>query len=264
MHPNLNMLSDLFKTVRQMQAIKQSEIAEYLGISQSSIAKFETGIAALNIERLKKVASYLSINPDFLENEHANPFKSEEPIKMFLPTRFTVKIDFSLIYFIVESNYKVDLLFLSPNAFFIGKLTKDTVFEYPIYAIVLRDQDDNMFIFRRKEKSYLNAAITGEKHLEVELNKLAKEYDKIIRISTVEIDKKTYNKIQAWDDLTRDDLIPLFNNDIINKLCREKNITFDKIVEYSKSFDELCSQYNISIDDIKVIVKEHFQKRHKN
>ena len=234
------MINEFFKSVREMQGLKQGDIAKLADISQSSIAKFESGASTLSLDTLRVIAPLISVNPEYIENERANPFKSKKLIKMFLPTRLAFRIDFSLIHSLIEVNKKLDFLLLSPNVLFIDKITKDTVFGTPIYAIVIKDQDNNMFIFRRKEKSVLSAAITGEKKLEIELKELAGKEGKIVHFTTREIDKTVYSRIQSWDDLSRKDLESLFKKDIefielgrkLVDICGRKNIPLDLVVQY--------------------------------
>ena len=234
------MINEFFKSVREMQGLKQGDIAKLADISQSSIAKFESGASTLSLDTLRVIAPLISVNPEYLENERANPFRSNKLIKMFLPTRLAFRIDFSLIHSLVEVNKKLDFLLLSPNVLFIDKVTKDTVFGTPIYAIVIKDQDNNMFIFRRKEKSVLSAAITGEKKLEIELKELADKEGKIVHFTTLEIDKTVYNRIQSWDALSRKDLEPLFKKDIefielgrkLADICGRQDMRPDLVLEY--------------------------------
>lgn len=237
------MLNDFFKTVREMQGLKQSDIAKNLQITQSSIAKFESGASTLGQDTLYRMAKLISINPEYLENKSANPFKSNKLIKMFLPTKLALTVDFSFIHSLVEINRKLDFLFLSPNILFIDRITKSTVFGTPIYAIVVKDQDHNMFIFRRKEKSVLSAAITGEKKLEIELKGLAEIEEKILLFTTREIDKHLYNKIHSWKELSREDLEPLFRKDIehldlgkqLDEICGKIHIHPDAVLQYLES-----------------------------
>ncbi len=227
------MLNELFKHAREMQGKKQSEIAGGAGIGQPSMALYESGRSTLSDATLRKIAPLLSINKEYLNDQTVNPFKSKKLIKMTLPTRFTLQTDFTFIHFLVEVNKKLEFLLLSPNLSFFNRIAKGTVFEVPLYAIVIRDQDGNMFLLRRKEKSVFSAAITGEKGMMLTNDDIAAKKGTRIHYKTKLIDKALYEKIQSWE-AEREDFIPLFNQkeDVIcseaevevNQLCREKDI----------------------------------------
>jgi transcriptional regulator with XRE-family HTH domain len=243
-----------------MQGIKQTILAQEVGLSKSAIAKFESRTSSLSLTNLKKIASVLSINPDYLDNNKLNPFKSDKLIKMTLPPALSLKTDFSLIYFLAENNQNLTIAMLTPEDMFPFNILSDTIFAYPIYAIAVKDQDDNMFIFRKKEKSVYTAAITGEKKLELELNRIAKEQGKIMHVYTRGIDRTLYKKIQSWDDLTREDLNPLFNFSsdaefhMIN--CKFVNKCIKDGLDYKDIFPELHNSADEIVDMILLYLKK--------
>lgn len=104
-----------------------------------------------------------------------------------------------------------------------------------------------MFIFRRKEKSVLSAAITGEKKLEIELKELADREGKIVHFTTREIDKTVYNRIQSWEDLNRKDLEPLFKKDI-------------EFIELGKKLADICGQQDMSPDLVLEYIEDNANK----
>ncbi len=61
------------RSVREIRHIKQSEMAEHLGLSQSSYAKIENGATKLSLDRFLQIAKYLDTDPDFYFREIPKP-----------------------------------------------------------------------------------------------------------------------------------------------------------------------------------------------
>ena len=66
------MLSEQLKKIRKAHGITQQQIADYLGITQSAYAYYETGRNEPDIETLKKLAEYYQTSIDFLVVRYGN------------------------------------------------------------------------------------------------------------------------------------------------------------------------------------------------
>lgn len=63
--------------VRTKKRIKQQDMADFLGISQNMYSKLETGYSSLGRERLEKIAAFLEIDLEIVD-EVAKKFASEK------------------------------------------------------------------------------------------------------------------------------------------------------------------------------------------
>lgn len=150
-------LSFFIRTVRKAQKKSQKEITSGLGISQAALAKFETHkAAALSLKKICEIAPKLSINPDYVLNGFGNPFKQEKPdsiIKFFFPEDPFGQINPYLIDLIIENNARTLLLLLKPSmiAETDPRLLKKRG-ERHCYSLIIKDSDDNLFLFRREDK----------------------------------------------------------------------------------------------------------------
>ena len=168
----LNMAS-FIRVVREAQDIAQGEIARKLAISQSALAQFERRKATLSTEKIRKMATFLNLNPDFVESGIGNPFKQldeQKIIKMFLSEDDFQEINFDIIYIIADSNKQASFFLVKPNPN-IGirrdhldkALRKDRLRwrkqrsrGIATLAIVIQDADKNVFIFKRKDNQLFN------------------------------------------------------------------------------------------------------------
>lgn len=161
--------------VREAQDITQSELAQKLGITQAAIAQFEKTRAALSAETIINMSPILNLNPDYLLSRIGNPFKQnvpEEIIKMFLFENPIGDIDFSLIKLIAEKNHQAIFLFLKPlfggttlsglthedrdiAKKEIARWNKQSRQGFFVFALLIRDDDDNIFLFKRKDNIFL-------------------------------------------------------------------------------------------------------------
>lgn len=58
-----------FKLARMSAGLSQKELAEKIGVSESLIAKYETGRARPNKFRLERIAQILNVTPEQLEGK---------------------------------------------------------------------------------------------------------------------------------------------------------------------------------------------------
>ena len=159
----------LFKIVRTLQNIKQVHIAAKVGIKQQSLVPYESGIAKLSDKTLSKIAPLLNLNPAYLVGESSNPFKCNDLIKFRLPDGMG-GIDYSIIYFIAEHNKYLNLIYFTSMSPRYAKFAANTLYEYPVCAVAIRDDSDNIFLIKRKA----DKPLTGEKELDAKLSAIAK------------------------------------------------------------------------------------------
>lgn len=198
------------RDMREQQGLGQGELAKAVGISQQALSAYESGKSTLSYDTLRKMAELLHINDSYMKEEKGNPFSSKKLIKMVLGEGLLSKVDFSIIHFIADANQKVDLLFLSPLIFkIVDKIARGTVFAAPIFAIACKDQDDNIFLLRKKN---WGSFIAGERELQVVLNQKAKAGRKHINYKTIGIDEALYKKIEKWT-VDREDIESLFEKE---------------------------------------------------
>jgi transcriptional regulator with XRE-family HTH domain len=231
----------LFKMAREWQGIKQKELSAVGRVTTSALSQFESGKSSLATETLLAMASRVNLNPDYIRGKSKNPFRSKELVKMLLQARFGLLTDFSMVYLIVSANPKIELMLLSPRSLF-DKVFSKTVFETPIYAIVIRDSNNNLFLFRSKVKHVSDTSIEGGKDLIVRLQEIADKEHKKILFSIKRIDKDLYDKIKDWKTVARKDIEPLFqvqahsdfvltdSEEKLILLLRGKNIDPDQII----------------------------------
>lgn len=218
-------INALFKMAREAQGVKQSELAKKAGIAQPTLSQFEAGQFTLAMESLIAIAPYLKIAPDYLMGVSSNPFSSPDLIKLLLPEKLLKGVDYTPIEFVVEANTNVQVaILLAPSG--IEKIIAKTVVGQLTQAVLLRDQDGNTFIFRRKSRgSYL----VGEGDLQARLQEMAKDGKKTVSIKTHRIPRTLAKKIADWD-VKLEDVEDIFESKVITRnISQEENRLIDII-----------------------------------
>lgn len=59
-------LKDRIRSLRKEHNLKQSELAEAIGVNGGSVSKFETGLKAPSRETLQRIADYFNVTADYL------------------------------------------------------------------------------------------------------------------------------------------------------------------------------------------------------
>jgi len=158
----------LFKLTRTLQGIRQTPVANQIGITQQAIALFESGKSTLSNKTVSKIATLLNLNTAFLDDKSSNPFlSSNNLIKFSLPESIS-GIDYSIIFFIAEYNKYLNLVFFTSPSPLFSKYRNNTVFKHPTIAIGLKDADDNIFLLKRESKKPL----FGERELLAKLEEI--------------------------------------------------------------------------------------------
>ncbi|MCX5814856.1 MAG: helix-turn-helix transcriptional regulator [Proteobacteria bacterium] len=235
--------NQLFRLSRIMQGKTQSEVGAAAGVTHQAVNAFEKGSASLSMETLRKMAISININPDYLIDPSANPFLSQELIKMEFPENlFLPGLNFQIIYFLAEKNYVLELCFLISNTKLGNKITRGTIAVNPVIAIVCQDTNRNIFLIKRK-KATMGSIIEG-RELRLELSKY-KTGNKSIIIEDREVSDSLLKKIRDVT-VTKDELARFFNerNDVVldegERLViskkREKRIDHSDILRFIDGF----------------------------
>jgi transcriptional regulator with XRE-family HTH domain len=205
-------LNDVFRLVRDASGLKQTHIADKAGMSHVALSRFEKGQSTLSTETLCSIAPYYFLSDDFIRGENVNPFRSEgKLIKFFISHRVGLISDFSLVQFIIESNPYSMIRFLIPQLSIL-KAVKYAALDNPVYAIAIKDLDNNIFLFRQKTESILKGAIKVDQ-LTTHISNLKDKSGIRINSSHTKIGRSLFKKIQEWDTLIKNDVEPLFDNE---------------------------------------------------
>jgi transcriptional regulator with XRE-family HTH domain len=145
---------ELFRLARVLQAIKQRDIARKVDITHSALSSYEAGRYTLSRATLRRIAPLLNINPDFLDDQSVNPFKSKDLIKMFFNEQMFAYIIIEPLNVLIAVNKQLKFISMISNIDLFSKAVGNlSLFQKPIYAIAVKDQDDNVFLLRRKSKA---------------------------------------------------------------------------------------------------------------
>ena len=235
-------LNQLFMLIRELQDKKQTLLAGELGLkSASAISKYELEKTKLSEETLRKLAELLQMNPEYVSGSSGNPFLSSDLIKMYLPEKdFGTKVLFTPILVVAEANQRLEIITLLPARKFecMETIETGTLLEPGPYAIAVKDQDNNIFLFRRKSPS---AYIVADRSLMAYLEEVSNHGDKDIRHRTRKLSRDLFEKIRDWR-IEKEDIAPFFSRrksvevtDAEEKLLiaiRKKNIDPSKAIEY--------------------------------
>lgn len=249
-------LPSFLRSVREAQGISQKELSEKLGITQPAITQYEKSDRSLAQDTLRRAAGLLNLNPDFLQSGIGNPFKQANEnkiIKMFFSISKTGDVEYSLIDYIADYSRKAVFVFLKPTNF--EEMNSLRVRKWQAkglttYALVVRDADSNVFIFKRKDGVFFN-----EKELILSLQKKAAEQKKIFEYSIQEIDKEFYQNINRWKKIDSSEISELFLRPDLTDYRRFIEEVLDRI-------DRESILGNIIKGDKIEKMKESLQKRH--
>ncbi|MDA8088721.1 MAG: helix-turn-helix transcriptional regulator [Nitrospiraceae bacterium] len=194
------------RSVREAQGITQGELKEKanalgIAISQSAIAQFEKMKATISLEKLIAIAPLLNLNPVFIESGTGNPFRQsnkERIINIFLPEDIFGKPDYDLIKTIAESNKKALFIFVKPNPRSYSNLRKISSLsetDDPIFALLVKDEDENIFLFRRKKS--IDFLAGGA--LEAELEAIASRDKKYLEVQWQVFDSPDWEVIKSLE-----------------------------------------------------------------
>lgn len=227
--------AELFRSTRVAKGLKQSALAELGGISCSALARFEGGKLRLSEETLLRLAPYLDINPKYLEGNSNSPFMGcDNKLIKFFVDKYNFHKD-PIIATIIGSSNSLEFYSLSPHLSIIERIRYLNVADQPTYAMVIKDEFENVFIFRCKSNkdflSWDNNRINWDANLLHMTNKKG-HFEKQI------MSKELYDKIVNWDDVSLEDLQFLFQN-------KKQHLKLKTIV-YTEVEAEMISEFRDS------------------
>ena len=252
-------VNQLLKIIREATGKKQRYIAEQCGIRQQSLQRYETGRASLSKDTLLKIAHFLNINPEYISDQTKNPFNSSGLIKMFFSEKFIDPV-FLPTDMIVWVNSKLEFISLRTKIDIISRIKNVTPFQAPVYAVVIRDQDNNIFLLRRKSKTdFVIADGNLYDHMSYMLQ-ARKEERKSMYFATQEIDKDLYEKIKDWS-VERADVEPLFakckfifylnpTQQELGQLREQRDLQIEPLTELELVITKKLREKNISTDEV--------------
>jgi len=220
----------ILRLARRAQDIKQSELAGIIGISQPLMSQLENGWVPLSKEKLLRIAGALGIDPGFIDDPSVLPFGSDNFFKMFLLDNHIMGIDYCFLERLVEFVGDVDVIFLlavSKSEIF-DKCAVRTIIERFSQAVLLRDRNDNFYLFRRRSKS---AHLVGECDLRMRLEEKARREGRTVRFGSASISEALLYKI---NDLTveREDVDRIFDVFCEEPKCDKEGV--EEIIEKIK------------------------------
>jgi transcriptional regulator with XRE-family HTH domain len=229
----------LFKLVRELTGKTQPEVSAGAKITYQSLQQFEKGQASLSKETLKLMVKGLYINPAYIDDTVSYPFKSNgRLIKMFMPDG-VVFDNFEPLYLLSKLNNQLRMITLIAP---FPELKKFSNIGLPlIYAILLKDDHNNVFLFRRKkEKDIFNLSSDYPSPI-VKLTKISQENKSVISIAQKELSKDVFDKIREWDSLSITDI----------KYLIDEETTFTKLFEPTEAeIVQLELQRNIGVENL--------------
>jgi transcriptional regulator with XRE-family HTH domain len=170
----------LYRLARTAQGMTQTALAAGAGTARECVNRFEKGTESLSPRTYYRMALGLNFSPTFLQGLRTCPFSSNKLIKMTLPDA-GAETDYAMIHFLAEHCRRLEVVFLwgrfrsRPNA---------PSPENHVRAIVARDNEGNLFLFKRKPDGPLREP--GK--LEETAGKIGKERNNRIVFGQLRID----------------------------------------------------------------------------
>lgn len=247
----IDKLQVLFRKIRESQGISQAKLAEKAGITQGAITHFEHMRATISDKKLMKMAPMMNLNPDYIEKKTRNPFKQADKnklIKMYISENEVGELDFSLLQFIAQINERAFFYILKPS---FSLLKGQRIMLHSAYALLVKDADENVFVFRRKRTDDVFDYFEFRRHL---IDSAAKE-GKYFGVKMVTISESIYEKIQKWGDLNSDEFSHFLNIsgrrekwELLNKLLNDMifleadSAKRQRLVEIKKTISKMSIQ----------------------
>lgn len=205
-------VNKLFKLVRELTGYTQPGVSASAKIAYQSLQQFEKGQVSLSKETLTMMAKALYINPEYIDDDSVYPFKSDgRLIKLFMPDGLVFD-NLEPLYFLSKLNRQMRMITLVAP---FPELKRFTNIGLPlIYAITLKDDHDNIFLFRRKkEKDIFNLSGDYPSPI-VKLTKISQEYKCVLSIAQKELSRDVFDKIRDWNLLSIKDIKDLIDTEI--------------------------------------------------
>ena len=259
-------VNKLFKFVRELTGKTQPEVSASAKITYQSLQQFEKGQASLSKETLKLMAKTLYINHDFIDDSAKYPFKSSgRLIKMIVPDGVLFD-NFEPLYFLSKLNKQLRMITLIAP---FPELKRFSNIGLPlIYAILLKDDHNNVFLFRRKkEKDIFNLSSDYPSPI-VKLTKISQENKSVISIAQKEISRDVFDKIREWNSVSMADIKYLINEETaftklfepteseITQLELQRSIGVENLSSYELMLINEIRTKDIAIEKVSRMLKE--------
>jgi transcriptional regulator with XRE-family HTH domain len=193
---------ELMQRAREAKGIKQAELAVECGISRSALGRYEVGSLRFNVEVLLKIAPILDLNPDYFQGLTKNPFKSAHAnLIKFYVDKYKVHTDI-LLNLLTQCSSRLEIYCISPPLTVVERIRHMNISDNPVYAILIKDDINNVYIFRCKSK---NDYITWDDKLISMLSHSLYLYDKPANIQKSIVSRELYEKIKDWQNLEQKD-----------------------------------------------------------
>lgn len=202
--------NELFRLSRILVGKKQRDIARKVSITHSALSSYEAGRYTLSMATLLQIAPLLNINPDFVTGKSKDLYKSEKLIKMFFSEGMVSYGILEPINTLLAFNDKLAFLSLISKFDLPFKGTNFRLSLNPIYAIAIKDEDNNVFLLRRKLKADYVLA-DGNLHDKMLFTlRFVEERRRLLYFAALEIDRNLHEKIKTWT-VEREDIEPFFS-----------------------------------------------------
>jgi isochorismate hydrolase len=130
---------------------------------------------------------------------------------------------------------------LKPELSGFKKYLDRSLFETPTYAIIVKDDKNNIFVLRRKKDTDMIMLGGGLENPLVKISEIAKSesIEISLSISVQSISEEQYDMLKKWEPVQRENVEPFF-----------KNTKFSKI--YEPSDEEILLLKKIKDSDFKI------------
>jgi len=199
---------EIFRVMREAQGIKQRNLGKAAGISQPLLSQYESGQVPFSHDKLLRMAQTLGINPAFIDDPTSPPFGDRKLFKMFFSEHLISGMDYSPLERLMEFMMGADILFLmaTSRSEMVDRMVAKTIIGQFTQAALIRDNNGNLFIFRRRRRG---AYLVAEMDLQARMREKALMEGKVVRFASTRIPRELSRKI---NDLTveREDVEGLF------------------------------------------------------
>ena len=139
-------LSELFRSVRLAQRIRQGDVARQVSISHPSLTQFEKGNITLALTTLLRIAPLINVDPRYVSGESDQPFLPNTFITVKIPNGYLRTADLSLLSVLADNNKKLEVILLIVPILFYKKALR-SLYEAPVLAMAVKDNQGNIFFF---------------------------------------------------------------------------------------------------------------------
>ncbi len=204
-------VGEFFQAIRKAKGLSQEEIAKGAEVDRTSLSKFESSVPAISVDKIKKIADTLQINPDLISNPAVNAFPPGSFLRLTASRFLSIPggIHYSeLIMYLVLHTGRLTVALL---------LDKDEVSH-----VAARDEQDTVFVIRRKGGfGKINEASQFVARSD-EIARMQKETHTEIKVW--HISDKLRQRLKVWEVLQKEDLLDVFEFDTVLLNQHEKAV----------------------------------------